>query len=81
VPQQVIVPGGQKMSAREAGRIVIWALLTAVTIALLLSFIPKLTPDRKGFFNRLGYCFLNYGLPAWFVIELILFLATRRWIP
>jgi hypothetical protein len=69
------------MSAREAGRIVIWALLTAGTIALLLSFIPRLAPDRKGIFNRLGYCFLNYGLPAWFVIEAILFLATRRWVP
>jgi hypothetical protein len=69
------------MSAREIGRIVIWALLTSGNIAVLLSFIPRLAPDRKGIFNRFGYCFVNYGLSAWFVIEAILFLTTRRWIP
>jgi len=69
------------MSMRMIGMILIRALLTAGTIALLLSFIPRLAPGRKGFVSRFGYCFLNYGLPAWFVIEAILFLATRRWVP
>ena len=69
------------MSAREIGGILMWALLTATAIALLLSLIPPLNPDRKGFFNRFGYCFLNYGLPWWFVIELVLWLTTHRWVP
>ena len=69
------------MSAREAGGVLIWALVTAGPIALLLALIPRLQSDRKGFYNHFGYCFLNYGLPAWFVIEVILFLATRRWVP
>jgi hypothetical protein len=66
------------MSAPEAGHVLIWALLTASAIALLLSLVPRLHPDRKGLFSRFGYCFLNYGLPAWFAIEAVFWLATRR---
>lgn len=68
-------------AARAAGAVLIWALLTAGAIALVLSLIPRLHPDRKGFFNRFEYCFLNYGLPWWFVIELVLWLTTHRWSP
>ena len=69
------------VSTREIASMLIWALVVSGTIALVLSLIPRLNPDRKGFFNRVGYCCLNYGLPAWFVIEAILWLATRRWVP
>ena len=69
------------MSAHEAWTVLIEALLTATTVGLLLSLIPVLHADRKGFFNRFGYFFLNYGLPCWLAFEFVLWLAKHRWIP
>jgi hypothetical protein len=69
------------MSARELAFIFVWALATAAAIAAPLSLIPALQPERKHIWGRFGYAFANWGLPAWCVIELLLWLTTHRWVP
>jgi len=41
------------MSAREIALMLIWALVASGIIALVLSLIPRLHPDRKGFVQPL----------------------------
>jgi len=69
------------MRAREIASIFVWALVAGGIIALLLSAIPVFQPQRKGFFNRFGYAFSNYGIPVWCVFELVFWLMTHRWVP
>jgi len=69
------------MSIREVGSILVWALLVSGTGAALLSMIPALVPDRKGYFARFGYCLSNYSLPGWFALEAVFWLITHRWVP
>jgi ABC-type tungstate transport system substrate-binding protein len=59
----------------------LYALVVATAIALPLSLIPALHPQRKHFWKRFRYAFANWSLPACVVIELLYWLLTRRWIP
>ena len=61
--------------------IFILAIVIAAIIALPLSMIPALLPQRKHFWERFCYAFENWGLPACCAIELVFWLITKRWIP
>jgi ABC-type dipeptide/oligopeptide/nickel transport system permease component len=69
------------MIAKELFFICLSALVVATTIALPLSMIPALQSQRKHFWERFGYAFSNWGVPVWCVIELLLWLITKRWTP
>jgi hypothetical protein len=69
------------MTAYDLVSIVVWALLVSGVGAAFLALIPALTPERKRYFARFGYCFSNYSLPGWFALELVLWLILRRWVP
>jgi len=57
------------------------AVVIAAIIALPLSMIPALLPQRKHFLERFSYAFVNWGLPACCAVELVFWLITKRWIP
>jgi len=67
--------------AKELFFICLSALAITTAIALLLSLIPVLQPERKHFWQRFRYSFANWSLPACAVIELLFWLITGRWIP
>jgi hypothetical protein len=69
------------MIAQKLVFIFLSALLVAAIIATPLSMIPALQPARKHFWQRFGYAFMNWGVPVWCVIELLLWLITKRWVP
>ena len=69
------------MRAREIASILVCSLVVGTIIALFLSVIPVFQRHRKGFFNRFGYAFSNYGIPVWCVLELVFWLMEHRWAP
>lgn len=69
------------MILQELAVIFILALVIAAIIALPLSMIPGLLPQRKYFLERFRYAIVNWGLPGCCVVELVFWLITHRWIP
>ena len=67
--------------AQELFFICLSALVVATAIALPLSLVPALQPQRKHFWERFRYAFANWSLPACCAIELVFWLITKRWIP
>jgi hypothetical protein len=60
--------------------ILVSALGAAAAVAMLLSLIQVLQPQRKHYWERFRYSFANWTLPACVVIELVFWLITGRWI-